>query len=101
MVEVDAGSRTVTPPPQAANTSELQLTPEQVKRIEINRLKGMFVPLVDIDNIYLGMFSQGQATPTGTRRIGFYIFPKFQQQETLGCDSRHFHVSYCTQASEA
>jgi hypothetical protein len=34
-----ATSRPVTPPPRALNTDS-SLTPEQVKRIEINRLKG-------------------------------------------------------------
>ena len=32
--------RPVTPPPRALDSNASQLTPEQIKRIEINRLKG-------------------------------------------------------------
>jgi len=70
MLEVDAG-RNATPPPQATSASDLQLTPEQVKRVEINRLKGMYYSLIH-GKIFRCQLSQGQATPEGARSNHFY-----------------------------
>ncbi|KAI0067828.1 hypothetical protein BV25DRAFT_1794358 [Artomyces pyxidatus] len=39
MSEAGPSTRPVTPPPRAVRNAELELTPEQVKRIELNRLK--------------------------------------------------------------
>jgi hypothetical protein len=39
---MSSATRAITPPQTASSSSTLQLTPEQVKRVELNRLKGMF-----------------------------------------------------------
>ena len=38
---VDHIERPTTPPPRSVDTSTLQVTPEHVRQIEINRLKGI------------------------------------------------------------
>jgi hypothetical protein len=42
MSDEDPGNRPVTPPPRAFEPADEPLTPEQVRRVEINRLKGGF-----------------------------------------------------------
>lgn len=42
MSEAGPSTRPCTPPPRPVPGSDLQLTPEQVKRIEMNRLRGTF-----------------------------------------------------------
>lgn len=41
MADAGPSERPTTPPPRASTSIEGPLTPEQVKRVEINRLKGM------------------------------------------------------------
>jgi hypothetical protein len=44
MTDADPSGRPVTPPPRAFVPADGPLTPEQVRRVEINRLKGGFTP---------------------------------------------------------
>ena len=79
----------------------MQLTPEQVKRIEINRLKGVAILQKYHCDVGLKQRSKGETKREGTRRI-FIIRTKCKQQASSAGHSRFRHVSdYCFQTARA